>query len=85
MSDGMAGMGGSFFFGFSAIIASVVNRSEATDAAFWRAKRATFVGSIIPAEACRRTAQFRRRNHEFRLTPSPFPYNGASQPALAAI
>ena len=46
---GMAGAG-EFFFGSSAIIASVVMRSEATEAAFWIAARTTLVGSMMPFE-----------------------------------
>jgi len=41
------GIDGLSSFGSSAIIASVVSNSEATDAAFWSAKRATFVGSTV--------------------------------------
>jgi hypothetical protein len=41
---------GSFFFsGISLTMASVVSSSPATLAAFWRAIRSTFVGTITPA------------------------------------
>lgn len=36
-------------WGFSAMTASVVRRSEATDAAFCRAERVTLVGSMMPS------------------------------------
>jgi len=42
------GIGGAFFSGFSATIASVVIRRPATDAAFCSATRTTLVGSIMP-------------------------------------
>lgn len=47
-SGGICGMG-SFFLGFSATAASVVMSRPATEAAFWRANRVTFVGSMTPA------------------------------------
>jgi hypothetical protein len=37
------------FFGLSAMSASVVIMSDATDAAFWSAERTTLVGSMTPA------------------------------------
>src|SRR6187200_1958979 len=41
--------GAASFLGASAIIASVVMRRPATDAASWSAARTTFAGSTIPA------------------------------------
>jgi hypothetical protein len=41
--------GGSFFFGVSATMASVVIMRPATDAASCRATRTTFAGSTMPA------------------------------------
>jgi hypothetical protein len=43
------GAGLASFSFFSTMIASVVRRSEAIDAAFWSAVRVTFVGSMTPA------------------------------------
>ena len=40
---------GALSLGFSAIIASVVIRIEATEAASWSAVRTTLVGSMMPA------------------------------------
>src|ERR1043166_116690 len=44
------GMGGAFFFGASATMASVVIRRLATEAASSNAERTTFVGSMMPLE-----------------------------------
>ena len=42
-------IGAAFSFGFSAIMASVVKSSDATEAAFCSAVLATLVGSMMPA------------------------------------
>jgi len=41
--------GADFFSGISATTASVVRSRPAIEAAFWIAKRTTFVGSMTPA------------------------------------
>ena len=48
MPPGICGIPPDSFFGFSAIIASVVIINPATDAAFCNATRTTFAGSITP-------------------------------------
>ena len=46
---GLAAGAGSFFSGMSVIMHSVVSNRPATEAAFCRAQRVTFFGSMMPA------------------------------------
>src|ERR1700733_12405259 len=81
---GAAGAG--FFSGFSAMTASVVRNSAAMEAAFCRAERVTFAGSMMPAlnmSTYSPVAAFRpkpgSRERTFSATTPP------SRPALIAI